>query len=400
MKAIPKADNENPSFYRASTLGPILLLSGIFFLTFIARVAFGPLMPRIEKQMDIDHAQAGYIFLCLSAGYFTSLLCSGFVSLRICHRKTIAVSVSGAGIALFCVSASNSLPVLAASVFLLGLFTGLYLPSGISTLTSMVDPGNWGKALSIHELAPNLGFVAAPVLVEVGLAFFSWRAIPATIGILSICAGIAVFFTPTASDCPGSPPDFTAIRKFISNTHHLKMIVLFGLGIGSTVGIYSMLPLYLTTGMGISREAANYWIAAARGAGLISALASGWAADRFGPGLTMSILLGLTGLATIGLGVASSPFTAISLVFAQAFLSTGFFPPAFAVLSATVSPEYRNLAVSFTIPFAFIFGSGIVPAAIGVCGKSGSFGAGISMVGAIIALGGFASLLHERKKHE
>lgn len=396
MESHPHSHTTNRSFYRPATIGPILFLAAIFFLTFIARVVLAPLMPGIEKDMGIDHAQAGTLFLFLSAGYFISLFGSGFVSSKIRHKNTIALSVAGTGAALMAVAFSRHMEEMSMSVFFLGLSAGLYLPSGISALTAMVDSKDWGKALSIHELAPNLGFVAAPVLVETVLLAFPWRAVPAGIGLVAILAGMAWTFSTTSGNFAGTPPDFSYMKRFLTDRRFRKMIALFGLGIGSTVGIYSMLPLYLTTEIGIPRQAANYWIAISRAAGLVSALASGWAADRFGPGRTMGVLLCLAGIATIGLGISSHPVTAVSMVFVQALLSTGFFPPAFAVLSAIGSPEDRNLAVSFTIPFAFMFGAGVVPAVIGICGDAGAFGSGIASVGALIATGGFLALRTRR----
>jgi len=70
--------SESPSFF--SQLGPILFLTTIFFLNFIGRIVFAPLMPSIENDLGLDHTEAGSIFLLISLGYFISLLGSGFVS--------------------------------------------------------------------------------------------------------------------------------------------------------------------------------------------------------------------------------------------------------------------------------------------------------------------------------
>ena len=47
----------------------------------------------------------------------------------------------------------------------------------------------------------------------------------------------------------------------------------------------------------------------------------------------------------------------------------------------------RNVAVSLTIPAAFLLGGGAAPLLIGVMGDSGRFSAGIIMVGAFILVG-------------
>ena len=54
--------------------------------------------------------------------------------------------------------------------------------------------------------------------------------------------------------------------------------------------------------------------------------------------------------------------------------------------------NYRNVAISFTIPFAFLFGGGVVPSIIGMTGDSGSFSAGVVIIGGLITAG--AALPH------
>ena len=87
------------------------------------------------------------------------------------------------------------------------------------------------------------------------------------------------------------------------------------------------------------------------------------------------------------LGLFSHKGAVVLMVFLQATLSTCFFPPGYAVLSSVAPPEYRNVTVSYAIPFAFVFGGGIAPTIIGICGDSGSFSAGIMIIGGLILAG-------------
>jgi MFS transporter, NNP family, nitrate/nitrite transporter len=170
------------------------------------------------------------------------------------------------------------------------------------------------------------------------------------------------------------------------------MVVLFGLAISSTLGLYIILPLYLVSEVGISRNSANTLIAVSRLLGLLSALAGGWAADRFGPGRTIMIILGLTGVSTILMGILSEPAVVVTWVFIQAVMATCYFPAGFAMLSLICPPGFQNIAISFTIPFAFLFGGGVVPWIIGMTGDAGSFSAGIIIIGGFITAG--AALPH------
>ena len=161
----------------------------MFYLNFIGRVVIAPLLPAIEADLSISHAQAGSLILITTAGYFVTITGSSLVSSHISHRYTILLSAFAAALALVGVSLSNSFSSLRGSLLLLGFATGFYLPSGIATLTSLVPAKHWGKALGIHELAPNLGFVTAPLIAELLLHWFSWRGVLGFIGVSSALWG-------------------------------------------------------------------------------------------------------------------------------------------------------------------------------------------------------------------
>ena len=50
---------QDPGSSFQSQLGPLLFLAMIFFLNFISRIIMAPLMPAIEQDLKITHAQAG-----------------------------------------------------------------------------------------------------------------------------------------------------------------------------------------------------------------------------------------------------------------------------------------------------------------------------------------------------
>jgi NNP family nitrate/nitrite transporter-like MFS transporter len=193
----------------------------------------------------------------------------------------------------------------------------------------------------------------------------------------------------------GQPPGLAAIRRVFSQPFFWIMVLLFSVGISSTLGLYTMLPLYLINDIGISRPQANTLIACSRAAGMASALFSGWATDRFGARKTIICALALTGTATLLLGAVASPLPAGLLVFLQAVLATIYFPAGFTALSSLFSSEIRNVAISFTIPFAFLFGAGLVPSMIGFTGDIGSFSIGIAATGSLILAGSLLPLLLE-----
>lgn len=362
---------------------PILFLASIFFLNFLSRIILAPLLPNVEQDLGISHSQAGSLFLLISVGYFAALLASGFISTRLLHRRTIVLSAASLGAALYLTAFSRGLFGMRAGLILLGMAAGLYLPSGIASITRLVDARHWGKALAFHEVAPNLAFVVAPLLAEFMLGWISWRTVLFVLGSLTIIASIAFSRFGRGGDFPGSAPGFGACKTLFKLPAFWIMTVLFMMGIASTLGIYTMLPLFLITEHGMDRSLANELIGLSRVLSIAMALAAGVVNDRFGPKRTLMGVLLSTGAMTILIGLAPG-FWVIFLVFLQPLMAVSFFPPAFALLSAVGPPDVRNVSVSLAVPAGFMVGGGVMPLFIGFMGDRGSFAGGIVIVGGLI----------------
>ena len=369
-------------------LGPLLLIASIFLLNFTARIIAAPLLPTIENDLGFSHGDAGSLFLFLSMGYFISLLGSGYISSRITHKKTIAISAIAVGTALSFISFTNGLFAMRCCVFVLGISAGIYLPSGITTVTSLVNPKHWGKAVAIHELAPNLSFILTPLLAEMLLYWFMWRNILFFIGVVSVIMGIVFSQLGKGGNFLGEAPNFSSIKKIFQIPAFWILIVLFSLAITSTLGIYNMLPLYLVTEHGMSLDWANSLVGTSRISTLGMAFLGGWATDRFGPKSVMIGVFFVTGILTLLIGMISTHWIA-AIIFLQPVLAVCFYPAGFAALSTISTPENRNMAISLTIPVAFVLGGGVVPAVIGAMADNGYFSLGISLSGALIIAGFF-----------
>lgn len=389
LTATPNKDVQDQSGQKdrfRSQLGPLILLTALFFVNFISRIVSAPLTPTIETELGLDHADTGSLFLVISMGYFISLIGSGFVSSRYTHKATILISTFTVSVALFGVTLCSGLWDLRMTLLLLGLGAGLYLPSGISTLTALVDRRNWGKAIAIHEIAPNLSFVIAPLVAELILQYFRWQAIYMFLAVLAILLGLVFFKFGDGAWFSGKRPDFEALGLLFKVPSYWLMVAVFGLAISSSIGIFAMLPLYLVVGQGIEQDFANTLISISRISCLVVVFGGGWFSDRFGPIKALKALFILTGGLTVLIGVAPTPWL-YAVVFLQPMLSACIFPAGFAALSMVCPPQVRHLAVSFTAPIAFLIGGGVTPTLIGAIGDWGSLSAGIVAVG-VFALSG------------
>ena len=379
-------------------LTPLLLLTSIFFVNFISRIVLAPLMPKVKAELALSHAEAGSLFLMISLGYFTTLLASGFISSHMTHRRTIMFSSMAMGAALITTSFSTGIWGMRVGLILLGMAAGPYMPSGMATMTTLFNFRHWGKALAIHELAPNFSFVLAPFVAEVVMYWFSWRTVFLVLGVVAFILAAVFARYGRGGEFRGESIKLSSLRQLLSRPAFWIMVVLFSLGISSTLGVYTMLPLYLVTDHGLDRNWANTLIAFSRIAGLGVALIGGWATDRFGPLRILRIVFALAGLLTVLIGLAPQTWVAVA-IFVQPIIAVCFFPAGLAALSMVSSASERNLTVSLTIPLAFLMGGGAVPALIGFIGDMHSFGWGIVLVGGLILTGsifsGFVQLRHQ-----
>ncbi len=376
---------------------PLFFLTSIFFLNFTIRIILSPLLPTIKADMGLTHDQAGSFFLISASGYFISLLCSGFVSSRLMHKKTIVLSAMASGFAFLLTGLSPNLLAMRVGLFVVGATAALYLPSGMAMLTSTIHKDHWGKAIGIHEIAPNLSFLLAPIICEGLLLFISWRNVLVSIGIVSILLGALFLKFSNVKDFSGEPPMLSSFLPLVKTPSFWMMVVLFSLGVTGTLGVYSMLPLFLVNEHGMLQSQANTLITISRILTLPMALFVGWLSDHFGLKKTLGAVVLLTGILTLLIGLAQADYIKV-VIFFQPMLAVCFFPPAFAALSQIGSKETRNILISFTVPIAFLAGGGLVPNVIGILGENGMFSIGFIGAGILIAIGSMITFFLKLEK--
>jgi len=366
--------------------GTIFFITGLFLLNFLARFILAPLMPFLVEELHVSHAQAGSLFLLISSGFAFAQFGSGFVSSRLSHRKALILSGIAVGIALLGLGVARSLWTIRLALVALGLAAGLHIPSALATITAMVRRQDWGKALGVHSSAPTLGLVLGPLMVAALVGLVSWRILVMLLGVLSLLAGSCFLVFGKDGDFPGDAPRPSVLNRIIRLPSFWFMLVLFVMSLGGSVGVFTVLPLYLIAEQGMDKTFANMVLGLAQISGFLAVLGGGWFADRAGPRPAMAVLLVAGGAANIFLGLLSGRWLLIAL-FIQPALVGSFFPGAFSALSRIVPPSLRNVTASVVIPVAFLTGVGVFPALYGYLGQIRSFGLGFVLAGCFMLLG-------------
>ncbi|MBW2520998.1 MAG: MFS transporter, partial [Deltaproteobacteria bacterium] len=315
-------------------LVPLLFITLLFYLNFVARILLSPLAPVMEMELGYSHAGTGSLFLITSLGYFFGLFASGVISSRWTFTQTIQVSVSGFGLCLISIAFSSYYWQVGILVAVLGFMAGLYLPAGMAKLTELIPSAHWGRGLAVHELGPNFALFLAPLQTEILLRFFDWHHVLLFQGLLTLGIVAAYRCYVGQGESRGVAPKLSTFQDFFLQKNFWKLVLLFGLGVGSTLGVYSMLPVYFID-QGIERDLGNTMLSASRMLSIPVVLIGGWLTDRIGVRRSLMIFLITGGGLTVLIGVLQGYWLFVP-VFLQPLFAVCFFPPVFKALALSV----------------------------------------------------------------
>jgi MFS family permease len=364
----------------------LLFLWFLWFMNFTIRTILSPLLPLIEDEFLVNHAKASSIFPLISFGYAISLLLSTLFAGLLGTKKSIALSFLIAGAAVVCVPFAQTFTVLYVLVFLMGLGVGLYLPNAIPVITDCYPETHWGRALSIHETATSISIFSAPFLALLLLSWMDWRAILVLLG--SVCLMCGAFFPLVGHDVKVTRSMTIFPYDLLKNRALWIIGVIWIFAAGSNLGLYFVTPLYFVKELGMSEGYANGLLGASRLGGVVTAISVGFIVDRFSLRKTASLLIFATGITTIGLAAPNQTWIKADL-FLQAAVSTAFFPLSLVTISRMFAPEARGPATAFIVMLGVVFGVGIGPYLLGVCGDLISFRFGIVVLGCVTAASSF-----------
>ena len=262
------------------------------------------------------------------------------------------------------------------------------MPSAIATITSLVDKRHWGKAISVHELAPNLAFFVSPFIAEFFLAGRAGAPRWASSARLSIAASVT-FST------------FRAGRRLSRRVAVLERVRRVGAHAGVLADGRSVRFGRELHGWRLRHAAAvsgdrtrtssragptRLWRFPVRMVRFSGCSAAGLRISSARSKRSSSVW-DLPAPRRCCLGLLSDHWLSVAVLF-QPLLAVWFFPAAFAAIAMITPANARNLAVAFSVPFGFLIGGGAIPTFIGAMGDAGSFATGFMVTGALIASGG------------
>lgn len=381
--------------FRGRALLFLLFLWFIWFNNFSARIVFSPILPIIEDEFLVNHARASSIFIFLSVGYGIAVIVSGLFSGKMGYRKSIVFSLALLGLVSFLIPVVRDFLLLCVFAFVVGFAVGLYLPSVMPLITEYYPAKNWGKVIAIHDTAASTAIFAIPFVALFLLEFFSWRGIFVVFGCIFLISSIVFHFASSEVKIGHAPK--STFRDIVKKQSLWLMAAIWMFGTSANLGIYSIVPLYLTKELHLGIVDANTILGISRLGAVGATIACGFIVDRFSLRRVLFLIMVTTSVFTVLMGVAHVKYMGIVL-FLQAFFIAGFFPMGLVAIAKTFNREMRSLATGLILAVAIIFGGGVVPYLLGVSGDLYSFRLGIVLLGISLALA--STLVFRLKEHE
>jgi MFS family permease len=376
----------------------LFFVSAGHLLTLGTRLVYPALLPSITEAFDLTLTTAGGILSLMWIAFALAQVPGGIVTDRIGERATLAAAILGSAVGVAVVAGSPSFGVFLVGLIVFGVASGLYGTPRITVLSD-VFPSRDGVAIGLQSAAGNVGTAALPVVAAAVAGVLGWRAgvgyaIPL---FLAVAAGIW-FAVPVRT----SPPMDTADEATASTARRvvgavLDRSVLIGtLAMAAMMFVYQtftgFLPTFLVETKGFDQGTAATMLGVFFASAVVFQPLAGGFADRYGQRRLMGALAGVT-VVTVGAFPLVDPVPAVGVLAAVAGAQLGFWPPAFAYVTALLPDELQGSGLGLLRTAFLLFGAS-GPVIVGRVADAGYFPEAFFSLAALAALpAGLSALL-------
>lgn len=262
----------------------ILVLCVLCFLfSFITRFTWPPLISVIVPDLGMNMGQAGAFMSAFYLGYVATQIPAGILADKFGVRIILAVCLIIEGLATASFSLIANYEVGFNLRILAGLGSGAVFSSCSRALVEWFPPQEQGLAFGILTAAPSSGILITNILVPYLNLLFGWRGAFQAVGMLTIIAGVLVFFLMKVNySVDKKREDVLAGLKYIFGNRDLMLLSAAGfLLMWLQLGTATWANVYIK-GIGFSVREAGTVMAYYGLGGAIAPLVSGIISDRLG----------------------------------------------------------------------------------------------------------------------
>ena len=348
----------------------------LFAMNYSARTALSPLMVHLEASFNVGHTQATSLLFMQGLGASVSFFISGFLLSRIRPRNMITISQAASGCMLLAMPFVTDMFEARFVFTFLGMTAGLYFSAGMTTLRSLVRHEDWGKAVGIHEFAPNMSFMVFPLYAQALLPFFSWQIILGLWGGLMLVVALLFHLYGKGGTTHAASISIGGSLHLFKHPSTILITLFLIVSIAGEFAIYVILQLYLISEHAMLPKDANLVLSLSRMSTPLMVLIGGWAADSFSSRRLLALFFGAH---AFGLVLMCLPVFWVAMigVSVQAMSIALLFPALFKLIAECFPTDMLALVLSMSMPFAGLAGTGLAPWALGAIGENFGFNAGL-----------------------
>ena len=300
------------------------LVSFAHLLSHLYMLVLPPFFAQLRQDLGIDYMDLGLTITAYSVT--TGLLQTpmGFLVQKYGGRRVLIGGLFVNSIAIGLVGFVSSYWQLMGLMFLAGLGSSVFHPADYSILNARVDPKRLGRALSVHALGGNLGFVVAPLIMVMLATFFNWRMATMAIGGVGVLlAGVMMGLSEVLGDSgktKGRAAD--SWKTLVSSPKIMLLFLFYALSSAANCGMVYFSVVAFTGIYAIPAAVAATALTAYQVMSMIAVLPGGWLADRVkNTELLLCVCFLMSGGLVVIAGLGVAPFwIAIGLVGASGAL--------------------------------------------------------------------------------
>jgi MFS family permease len=391
----------------------LAVLSLINFFNYLDRYILAGVIPLVEKDLRIDHTQAGLLGSVFMIVYMTASPYGGYLGDRWPRRFLVAGGILIWSLATIGSGLAVTFGALLFARALIGIGEAGYGTVAPAIISDLFPKAQRTRMLSIFYLALPVGAAAGFAIGGWVGATYSWHSAFFIGGGPGLAlAGLALFLPEPARGATEDAPVEAKVPFRVGLRQLGRNRIFWTVTIGLTLmtfaigGLANWMPTFLNLERGIPLDTAGpVFGAITAGAGFLGTLAGGvlgdWADRRREHGGIWISGLSLALSAPLMVAVASVREVALifGLTFVAQFLifiNTG---PLNAAIVNAVAPSFRAFAMGLSVLILHLFGDALSPTAIGAVGQRFSLASAIGLNAAPVLIAGLVLLIGVRFLH-
>lgn len=388
----------------------LFILSLINLVNYLDRYIVTVALPHIQRDFQLDNAQAGLLGSFFMVVFMLASPISGFLGDRVPRRFLVAGGVLLWSLATGASGLASTFTALMVARACVGIGEAGYGAVAPSIISDLFPREQRTRVLSLFYIAIPVGAAAGYGLGGWLSNAYSWHVAFFVGGVPGLILAVMAFFMPEpqrgAMDGPEAQkklPFLVGLKGLARNSAFWWTTSGYTLMTFSIGGLAFWLPSFLVNERGLAVDQAGFLSGAVTAvAGLSGTVAGGWLGDRMdrrspGGGLRMSGvgLLLAAPLMVLAMKVSAhgAMFGVIFLAQFLIFLNSG---PINAAIVNGVPPAFRAFAMGLNVLFIHMLGDALSPTVIGKLADVSSLSFAIELNALPVLLGGLALLMAGR----